>query len=159
VNRVKFAASVLLACLALGCVERKLHIRTEPAGALIRVNGRDVGRSPAEWRFHHYGTVRVTAQLEGYVSQQRYVRLRTPWYEYPIADLVSDVLIPVTIKNDHHVSIDLAVRQSSTQEQDEAMAEVVAQRAVSARESMRAEFAADEAKKAKNAEKAGNSGP
>ena len=131
---------LMLFLVCAGCVERRLHIRTEPEGALVRVNGRDIGRSPAVWRFHHYGTVRVTTHLDGYLPEQREVRLKTPWYEYPVADLFSDVLIPTRIKDDHEVSITLQPRTESSKAEDLAAADELADRAAALRDEMRDEM-------------------
>ena len=100
---------LLLGVIALSCVERKLHIRTEPEGAMVQVNGRDVGRSPATWTFTHYGTVRVTTDLDGYRTEQRIVKLKAPWYQYPVVDFFADLVVPVRIQDEHEVVIPLSV--------------------------------------------------
>lgn len=134
-----------LAVIALSCVERKLHIRTEPEGAMVQVNGRDVGRSPATWTFSHYGTVRVTAYLEGHLPEQRLVKLKAPWYQYPVADFFADLVVPARIRDEHEVMIPLAVAPDRTKEEDLALADDVAGRAVALREQMR-RLAAEDAK-------------
>jgi hypothetical protein len=95
----------LLLCAA--CVERKLLVRTEPAGAKIAVNGTEVGESPVEWRFDHYGTVLVEADLPGHEPVQRKVRLKAPWWQYPGPDFFADVLTPVTLRDLHEVTLSL----------------------------------------------------
>jgi len=83
---------LLLGVVALSCVERRLHIRTEPEGAMVQVNGREVGRSPATWTFSHYGEVRVTAYLDGHLPEQRIVRLKASGFD-ELAQVDFDLVI------------------------------------------------------------------
>jgi len=145
VNTVRFAFVLFLALLAFGCVERKLYIRTEPEGAIVSVNGTELGASPVSWKFQHYGTVRVTLRKAGYETEQRIVKLKTPWYEYPVLDLFSDVIVPATIKDDHHMEVTMNPRESAPKEVDKANASAFGERAVALRASMRAEIAAEAA--------------
>lgn len=57
-NRV---ASLLLltATLLTGCVERTIRITSEPSGALVWLNDREIGRTPVDVGFVHYGTYDV----------------------------------------------------------------------------------------------------
>lgn len=100
-----------LLLLACACVERKLHVRTEPPGARILVNGTEIGRSPTAWPFDHYGVVLVEAELEGYEAAQRRVVLRIPWYERPVLDFFSELVVPARIRDDHAVDIPLTPRR------------------------------------------------
>jgi hypothetical protein len=136
--------------LAAACVERKLHIRTEPEGAMVQVNGRDVGRSPATWRFSHYGTVRVTAYLEGHYPEHRDVRLKAPWYQYPVADFFADLIVPTKIHDDHQLSIALTPVRDRTKEENLAAAAELGRNAVALRtqmEEIQAKEAAERKKK------------
>ena len=102
-------APVLLFLLATmtACVERRLWVRTDPKGAAVRINGRDVGRSPVGWRFDHYGTVLVEAELAGHEPIQKEVRLKSPWDQKPVIDFFADVLVPIRIRDDHEVKLQL----------------------------------------------------
>lgn len=141
--------TLFLLLLIAACVERKLHIRTEPEGAMVQVNGTEVGRSPATWRFSHYGTVRVTAYLEGHRAEQRDVKLKMPWYQYPVADFFSDLIVPTKIQNNHEVLIPLQPVVEPTKEENLAIAAELGRRAVEVREQMRALEAKDAAEKKK----------
>lgn len=132
-----------LGVIALACVERKLYIRTEPEGAMVQVNGREVGRSPTTWSFTEYGTVRVTARLDGHLPEQRNVKLKVPWYQYPVVDFFADLVVPVRIRDEHEVTIPLSVAPERTKEEDIALADELADRAVALREKMRRLAAAD----------------
>ena len=135
---MRIVAVVVFVSLTVACVERRLHIRTEPEGATVHVNGDELGPSPVSWRFHHYGTVRVTVEIEGYEPEQKEVRLRAPWYQYPVVDLFADVIVPTRINDDHHVTIELKARESTPKAEDQTRAEELAQRAVALREDLRA---------------------
>lgn len=115
----------LLALLLLGaCVERRLLVRTDPPGAEVRINGDKVGRSPTRWSFEHYGKALVEVEKPGYEPARQVVELRAPWYEMPGADLVSDVLLPARIEDDHEVVIKLApMRRLSDRDVDRAISE------------------------------------
>jgi len=141
VNDVRILIAVCLASFTIGCVERKLHIRSEPEGAVVSVNGTEVGTTPLTWEFYQYGTIRITWQLKGYEAEQRIVKLKAPWYEYPVVDLFSDVVIPATIHDEHEVEITLTARESTPKEVDLKNAAALGMRATALRDGMRAENA------------------
>jgi len=49
------AALGIAALLLTGCVERKLTINTEPAGAMVTLNDEQIGESPVTVTFNWYG--------------------------------------------------------------------------------------------------------
>lgn len=119
--RVVRAAGALFLLLSLaGCVERRLWVRTDPPGAEVRINGDVVGRAPVSWRFDHYGTVLVEAELDGYVPVQRAFELRTPWYQRPVVDFFADVVWPGRIKDDHELALRLEAERPPTEAEIEA---------------------------------------
>jgi len=112
---VRFALLVFLILPA--CVERRLFIKTDPPGAIVRVNGREVGRSPAEWRFDQYGEVLVEAELDRHQAVQRVVSLKAPAREWVLGGFFTDVLWPGTIHDDREVVLKLerVKKRSETQ--------------------------------------------
>jgi len=88
------------ACLALaaavicqaGCVHRRLTIRSNPPGALVYVDGVEIGRTPVSTSFIYYGTRTVRLELDGYETVQENHRVRAPWYQIPPLDFFSDNL-------------------------------------------------------------------
>ena len=117
-------ALVLLLFLA-GCVERRLWVRTDPPGATVRINGAEVGTAPVSWRFDHYGTVLVEADLAGHQPVQKAFKLRTPWYQRPVVDFFADVLWPGKIKDDHELALHLEPERPLTPAEIEAGIEEV----------------------------------
>ena len=101
--------------LLTGCVERRLYVRSEPAGADVYIDGEWIGRTRAETddrgplytQFLFYGTREYTVRKPGYQTVSGRIELETPWYEYPPVDFFSEVLIPYPIVDEHEVSVQL----------------------------------------------------
>lgn len=49
-----------------GCVERTISITSDPSGALVFLNDEEIGRTPCEASFLHYGTYDVRIVKDGY---------------------------------------------------------------------------------------------
>jgi hypothetical protein len=80
------------AVLATGCVRRTITISTEPPGAMVWLNDREVGRSPVDVDFDFYGTYDVRLEREGYEPQMTSGDARAPWWDNAGLDLVAAVL-------------------------------------------------------------------
>lgn len=98
---------ILAAFLGTGCVERILQVRSDPPGARVYVNGEDAGETPCDHPFTFYGTVDVVVRAPGTVSSRKLVSLSPPWYQIFPLDLVTDVIVPWTIRDVHEVRIEL----------------------------------------------------
>jgi hypothetical protein len=83
-----------------GCVERTVTINTEPQGATVLLNDQEVGKSPVKVAFTWYGDYDVIVRKPGFQTVKTHERIRTPWYQYPVIDLITECLIPVTIHDD-----------------------------------------------------------
>jgi hypothetical protein len=110
------ARHILLAGLAAGalglggCVERRLVIGSEPSGALLLLNDREVGRTPIsvpiEWdgdydvRLRHEKNV-GTPENPKIVHYYLHTHQKTvvPWYEIIPIDLAAE-LLPVRIQDE-----------------------------------------------------------
>ena len=54
-------------CVAqVGCVRRTIRISSEPPGALVWLNHREIGRTPVEVEFTHYGTYDLLIKKDGW---------------------------------------------------------------------------------------------
>lgn len=99
--------SVLAIALAVttlavgGCVERTVRIDTRPAGARVIVNDEEVGVSPVEFTFLWYGDYDIILRKPGYETLKTHHRLDPPWYQIPPFDIVAELLIPATIRDEH----------------------------------------------------------
>jgi len=99
---------LLLICLGLaGCVERRLTINTNPAGAQVLLNDEDVGISPVTTSFNWYGDYNVTIRKEGCQTLNTHRKLERPWHDYPPFDFILGVLYPGQIVNSYQWSFDL----------------------------------------------------
>jgi hypothetical protein len=93
-----------------GCVERRLVIGSDPDGALVLLNDREIGRTPISVPFTWYGDYDVRLRYEknvGTAEDPKIVRyyLHThqktaaPWYEIIPLDLIAE-LLPVRIQDE-----------------------------------------------------------
>jgi hypothetical protein len=106
---MKRIAVFMLAMLffASGCVVRELLVRSEPPGATVYINGREAGKTPHSETFDFYGAREIALRKEGFFTSTRIVKLSVPWYEYFPIDLVSEILLPVRIRDKHEFTFKL----------------------------------------------------
>jgi hypothetical protein len=74
-----------------GCVQRTISISSHPEGALVWLNGREVGRTPVEVEFLHYGTYDVRLTKDGYESMLTSGEAKPPWWDSIPFDLVAEM--------------------------------------------------------------------
>ena len=92
---------LLLAVFALcatGCVERKLIITSEPSGARVYVDDREVGQTPVTTRFNFYGGRTFVLRKEGYRDTVEVRKVKKPFYAQPVLDAITD-LGPIPLKD------------------------------------------------------------
>jgi len=87
-------AAGILASLTLlgGCVERVMHITSEPEGALVFLNDDEVGKTPVDVPFTYYGTYDVRLEKEGYQPLWIMQKAEAPWWEFPGPDLAAEAI-------------------------------------------------------------------
>ncbi len=84
-----------------GCVERKLIIRSEPSNATVILDGRNVGTTPYEVSFMHYGGREVLLAAPGHLRRRAVANVRPPLYQrFPI-DFIAECLLPFTLVDEH----------------------------------------------------------
>lgn len=103
---------LLLLALALaaggtGCVHRRMTIESNPPGALVMVDGKEVGYTPVSVDFTYYGTREVTLIKDGYRTRTVPATLRTPWYEVAPLEFFSDNFLPYQVTNRHRFYYEL----------------------------------------------------
>lgn len=104
--------------LLAGCLERRIHITSEPPGATVWVNDVEVGRTPCSADFTFYGTYDVRLRLEGYEPLSTRAVAKQPIYEYPPIDLAATIL-PARITTDIRWHFTLEPSLESTQAKEE----------------------------------------
>lgn len=95
------AVLVIVSLPNLCCVRRTARFTTEPAGARVFLNDRDIGETPANVEFTWYGDYDVIYRKEGYNTIKTHVAIKPPVYELFPIDFVAEVLWPGEI-HDHH---------------------------------------------------------
>ncbi len=101
-GRLFIVITLSAALLAVsGCVERNLRIDSDPQGARVFVNDREVGVTPVKVSFLWYGDYDIILRREGFKTLKTHCRVNAPWYQYPPIDLVAECLIPTTIRDEH----------------------------------------------------------
>jgi hypothetical protein len=90
----------LLALLSsVGCVERRLMIRTNPVGASVKVDDYEVGTTPCAINYTYYGTRKLKIEKPGFETLTVLQPVPAPWYQIPPIDFVSEVLVPWQIRD------------------------------------------------------------
>lgn len=96
---MKHAAAIRLlvgavGCAALigGCRTRTLEITSEPSGALVWLNDEQVGRTPLETDFVHYGTYDVRVRMDGYIPLTTHRTASASFSDQPGIDFVSQTV-------------------------------------------------------------------
>jgi PEGA domain-containing protein len=87
--------------LTTGCVERIIHVDSTPAGAIVTLNGQEIGPTPADTGFLWYGTYDVQLRLDGYEPLDAPKKITAPIYQWPLIDLFFEVFWPGTITDEH----------------------------------------------------------
>jgi hypothetical protein len=106
--------TVVLASLALGgCVERRLTIRTEPAGAMVELNDQQIGESPVTVPFNWYGDYWVRVRKDGYETLDTHRELDRPLHDWPPFDLFAQ-LYPGQIVDEYEWTFELEPKQYPT---------------------------------------------
>jgi len=83
-------------CLAAaGCVERRISITSEPSGARVVLNDRDVGATPLEVDFTWFGVYDVRVTKAGYEPLITSREAKAPLHETPPIDFFA-LLVPGT---------------------------------------------------------------
>jgi hypothetical protein len=97
-----------IVCLALlvGCVERRMHITSEPSGALVYLNDQEVGRTPVTRDFVWYGDYDVQVRKEGYETLDTHKWVVAPWWQWPPFDLFAE-LMPFRPADERKLHFDL----------------------------------------------------
>lgn len=92
---------LLLVTVGSGCVSRRLMVQSNPPGALVLVEGKEVGYTPTAIDFTYYGTREITLIKDGYETLTVLQKVPTPWYQIPGVDFFSDNLLPYRIADRH----------------------------------------------------------
>ena len=96
--------------LSAGCVgvRRELTVESEPPGALVYLNGDEVGRTPLTYNFLYYGTMDVKLRKDGYETLEDHPRVWAPFWQVPPLDLIGEAM---SMTDRHRISYELTPKQ------------------------------------------------
>ena len=78
-----------------------MTVRSDPPGALVMVDGQEMGYTPCSFDFLYYGTREITLMMPGYETLTTLQKVQAPWYQYPGIDFFADNFSPAKITNRH----------------------------------------------------------
>lgn len=98
----------------MGCVERKLLIRSDPSGAPVAIDETAVGKTPLDYEFRHYGTRRIRVgpvrdenDAVVFAASEKMVTTPAPTYQKFPLGFFWEVLWPWTVVDKHPVKFTL----------------------------------------------------
>lgn len=121
------AACAVSILSGIGCVERRMTVRTVPSNALVVIDGQEVGHSPVSVPFTYYGDRQIKVHKDGYETKTINQRVSTPWYEFTPIDFVSEVLVPWRIRDERNYVYNLEPQTMVSNDQLLQRAEVMRQ--------------------------------
>lgn len=103
---LRLALAVLaISCFGqMGCVHRRVTIRSDPPGALVLIDGHEKGFTPYSMDFTYYGTREIQLVKPGYETLTVMQKVPKPWYQVFPIEFFSDNLWPfrATDRNNFH---------------------------------------------------------
>jgi hypothetical protein len=92
-NRGFFAASIiLLAVASSGCVRSRVLVTSEPEGAVVTMNGVNLGKTPVDAPFTWYWYYDFVAEADGFEPTGTRERFRAPVWLWPGFDLLMEAM-------------------------------------------------------------------
>ena len=98
-------AATLASNVACNGVRRRLTITSDPPGAVVYLNNKEVGKTPISQNFVHSGTYNVKCYKEGYEMGETYYKAGCPWYLYPGFDFFSENFTPGELRDEQRCHV------------------------------------------------------
>lgn len=111
-HRMMRGVALFSLSIAMGCVgvRREMTIESDPPGAIVYVNGEEVGRTPLTKEFTYYGTVDLKLRKDGYETLEDQPKVFAPWWQWPPFDLVTESM---SLTDEHKLSYEMSPREQS----------------------------------------------
>ncbi len=77
-------------CLGSGCVSRRMMVYSDPPGAMVLLEGKEIGYTPVAVDFLYYGTREFTLIKDGYETKTVLQKVSPPWYQWPVIEFFAD---------------------------------------------------------------------
>lgn len=91
----------------MGCVRRRLTVRSVPAGATVYVDEQPVGQTPVSTPFTYYGTRKIQLVKDNFETLTVKQTFNPPWYQYPVAEFISENLWPWELRDERVVDFQM----------------------------------------------------
>src|SRR5262245_17241190 len=105
---VTIALVVAFVLPAVGCVRRRLNVRSNPQGALVYVDNQQIGTTPCSVDFTYYGTREIRLIKPGFETLTVNQPIPAPWYQYTPIDFIAENLVATKIRDNRTVNYNLA---------------------------------------------------
>jgi hypothetical protein len=90
--------------MLIGCMQRELVVQSDPPGAIVSLNDREVGRTPFKKTFLWYGNYDVVVRKDGYRTLKTTDEVTAPFWQWVPFDLLTDFL-PLHDEEEMHFSL------------------------------------------------------
>jgi hypothetical protein len=84
-----------------------MTIMSNPPGANVSLDGKEIGRTPFSTNFDHYGKREFRIVKPGYETKTELIAVPAPWYQWVGLDFVSEVLLPGKLTDHKYYEFDL----------------------------------------------------
>jgi len=84
--------SLLALSLLAGCAQRTVDITSDPSGALVYLNGEEIGRTPLRYDFTWYSDYDVILRKDGYETLKTHHKIDPPLLFIPPIDLIGELV-------------------------------------------------------------------
>lgn len=100
----------MLVCLAssLGCIRKRMTIRTNPPGAMVYIDKQPIGLTPVSTTFTYYGTRSFEIVRDGYRTEKFLRKINPPWYAIPPLDFASETLWPFEQRDERIIDVQMS---------------------------------------------------
>ena len=122
-RKVWLSAGLLAAVASVGCVDRRFVVTTNAPGAVVTVDGDQLGPAPVDSRYDYAGKREFRATAPGFEPLVQCVKFEPRWYDIPGLDLFAEVFWPFRIEDVRRVHLDLQPAQPVPVDQIQAGAE------------------------------------
>ncbi|MDR0521934.1 MAG: PEGA domain-containing protein [Planctomycetaceae bacterium] len=102
-----FLIGLLILTAVCGCVRRKMTVHSNPPGAAVYLDGKEIGRTPFSTNFDHYGKREFRIVKQGYETKTVNLPVSPPWYQWVGLDFISEVLVPGKLTDQKFYEFDL----------------------------------------------------
>lgn len=104
-------SAAMLMLTSVGCVRRRLMVRTNPAGATVSIDNQVIGTTPAASSFVYYGTREIRIEKDGYRTETIRRKIHPPWYQLPGIDFVAETVWPGEIRDERIIDVELVPKE------------------------------------------------